>query len=435
MKCLKEPNDVIRLLPKNNVDFNSFQLSQFVYTYQKADRVILFNTLTLEIIELTTDEFEAVQNKTLSDEVFSYLMKHHFFVDPNVDEYKKYRNLKQTCRFARQKKSGTASYVILPTTSCNARCFYCFEDFHQTYTLSKEQCEQVIDYILKTKHDGPIKFRWFGGEPMLGQRNIRMICKALKENNVSFQSMMVSNGSLFNPDTIKEAAEDWNLNQLQLTLDGLNETYHQRKYYYNSSIDYFTRIVDNINIFLEQDVSVQIRLNVDWENIDEMMDLIDLLAEKITNKSKCRVYAYPLFSMYEDKNIIAFLKRCFELDSYAAAKGFVPFKDLNLSKFQTNYCCADSSKSIVINATGELFKCEDCIPGTGVGNIVDGITDINKYNEYINPSQPKPECCHCTFLPLCTDVPYCPHRAEYPSCASVMDLRVKEELNNYDTVE
>jgi len=58
------------------------------------------------------------------------------------------------------------SYTILPTTGCNARCYYCFEHGSKVMTMTRETAGEVVRFI--TEHCGPKKtvaIMWFGGEP------------------------------------------------------------------------------------------------------------------------------------------------------------------------------------------------------------------------------------------------------------------------------
>ncbi|MFR2168114.1 MAG: radical SAM protein [Coprococcus sp.] len=66
--------------------------------------------------------------------------------------------------------------TIYPTQACNARCFYCFEQKEQKYWMTEETADEVVDYITRTLSvDNELVFRWFGGEPLLGEKIIDRI--------------------------------------------------------------------------------------------------------------------------------------------------------------------------------------------------------------------------------------------------------------------
>ena len=100
---------------------------------------------------------------------------------------------------------------ILPTTTCNARCFYCFEQGMEYRKMSRKTVEDVLRFILehKPKEHKKIHIHWFGGEPMCAADNIDRICDGLDEAGIEYTAEMTSNGSLFDEESVKKASEKW----------------------------------------------------------------------------------------------------------------------------------------------------------------------------------------------------------------------------------
>ena len=59
-------------------------------------------------------------------------------------------------------------FTILTTTTCNARCFYCYELKSKGKTpMSIETAEKVAKYIITRCPKGTeVSLDWFGGEPL-----------------------------------------------------------------------------------------------------------------------------------------------------------------------------------------------------------------------------------------------------------------------------
>ncbi len=112
---------------------------------------------------------------------------------------------------AEGRKKGYAAYTILPTTGCNARCVYCYEEGMPVHTMTEETVSRLIDFICETKADGPVKLRWFGGEPQAAASIIRRVSAALEERSVAFTSGMITNASMLTRELAHEAKTQWHL--------------------------------------------------------------------------------------------------------------------------------------------------------------------------------------------------------------------------------
>lgn len=65
--------------------------------------------------------------------------------------------------------SRFAGFQILPTTACNARCWYCYEEGFAKQSMTDECIEAIPGFIgsyMEMVDD--VHVTWFGGEPLLG---------------------------------------------------------------------------------------------------------------------------------------------------------------------------------------------------------------------------------------------------------------------------
>ena len=107
---------------------------------------------------------------------------------------------------------------------------------------------------------------------------------------------MISNGLLFDSDTIEKSYSCWNLKQVQITLDGLENTYNRVKNYSSIlALNPFRTVINGIEQLLQRGLTVQIRLNIDYYNRTELFELSDYLIDRFKRYKGFSIYSAPLF--------------------------------------------------------------------------------------------------------------------------------------------
>jgi uncharacterized protein len=180
------------------------------------------------------------------------------------------------------------TYMMMPTYDCNLRCAYCFQHHmrtdprfgHLLKTMRPQQADLIFQGMIEIEAmHGVVEERphrtigFFGGEPLLAASKpiVRYILdKAFALGPASFWA--VTNGTdlqayqdLLAPDKISA---------LQITIDGPPEEHDRRRIYADGAGTY-ERIARNIDMALEQGVRINVRLNLDRENIDRLPALVD----------------------------------------------------------------------------------------------------------------------------------------------------------------
>ena len=409
MKQLIKPDPIVMKMIEGSAlsDGTILFKSHFIYEYKSENRTVCHNTLTKETILL--DQDEEIPKKTEydgSNKLMAYLSQHHFLVR-NQDEYKTYFGLISALR-ALNRKEGISLYTILPTTYCNARCFYCYEkDFHFT-AMSAETEQKLIEYILATHNKDKFRISWFGGEPLLGLNTIRRVSSVLNENGLHFSSSMVSNGSLFNKALAEEAVKDWHLENIQITLDGTENEYHKRKQYYDTEKgSLFRRVLDNIHLLLNAGIQVKIRLNVDSDNLPDIRRLIDQLKEEFEQRELISVYTHPLFHEERSVRCSEIWNECIYLNNLLNKFGLHMSSKSETGRLNLYYCKAANPGAVVIDPSGNLYACEHCAEDSCLGSIQAGYH--SDYQRSISSADLlREKCKNCRFLPICTDFSMCP---------------------------
>lgn len=123
-------------------------------------------------------------------------------------------------------KSKNITLVL--THQCNIRCVYCYEKNKDETVMPLSLAKEIIDKELSAD-DGTdyVEFDLFGGEPMMEYDTVKEIINFVrqKEYKKQFIFFITTNGILFDEERKKWLAENVDLLQLGLSLDG-NKAMH-----------------------------------------------------------------------------------------------------------------------------------------------------------------------------------------------------------------
>ena len=370
-----------------------YRLMTYVVQQPVDDGLLLYNTLTCSLLLLTPDEAADI---TAQRE----LIDRWFLVPEMYDDRKLCRQVRQMAALLTPAPKVVTSYTILPTTGCNARCFYCYEQGTRPVTMTAETASQVVRYIVAHRGDEKITLRWFGGEPLVNAKVIDQICTELRAQGVPFTSSMVSNGYLFDADMVQRAKNLWQLQKVQITLDGTAQTYNRVKAYVYQGVNAFERVLENIGQLIAVGIRVLIRLNVDKHNIGEMAELAELLHQHFGSNEHLFVYSHELFGERTPEDNATLFAQRMQLEQQIAKHGILRIKELP-KDIHLNQCMADNDGSVVIAPDGHLGKCEHFIDREFFGHI-----DSEERNEAILRK----------FKERRADIEACATCPNYPQC-------------------
>ena len=223
----------------------------FIHKFS-SKQMLVWNTFSGSIFFIGADE--ATEFETQSGTWFEE--NQHYFIDSgvlvNAIEQCNQINFIVNKRKEFVEQTTTISFTILPTTACNARCPYCFEMDHPIMTMSNDYIENVVAFIAKqSKQFKQISITWFGGEPLLFSNIISSIMEKLliacADKKISCS--IITNGVLFDAETVKRAKKDWHVDYVQITLDGTQHNYEKIKNYVNIQ-GAFPRVLNNIQFLI-----------------------------------------------------------------------------------------------------------------------------------------------------------------------------------------
>lgn len=395
-----------------------YKPSQFALPFEHRGKPYVFHTLTKQCIE------GRLPKSTGVGEGFDELIIAQFLVPEGKDECAYYNQISAITRaYTRKKRIG--AYTILPTLGCNARCVYCYEEGMKPVTMTPETVQQTIRFILNTRQREGVHLRWFGGEPLLGEKTIDCVCEAMREAEIPYRSSMVSNASLITPDIISKMTTVWKLNRIQVSMDGAEEDYIPRKNY-PTYRGYYCSVLENVSAMSKAGIAVTIRCNVDEENWARIPQFMDDLKENISHKEKVSVYFSPLYSVRISDRDAAVCETVRRARSMIEEAGFhaAPFMEPYFN-FRVTHCMADEG-SVVIAPDGKLYPCEHCPPESCFGDIWNGVTDEVARKEFCRVDKTQEKCRTCPFLPDCTSFVSCPVQDKH--CREVHEMMTIDTL-------
>lgn len=413
MKILKQGDSrVAKIINRKSLDKDKqYKVSQFVYPFSDGGRHLLYSTFTKEVVELTVPEWQAFRKikaapagcDFVAENGLEQLALSRYIVEADYDEIGQYKSVVFILKTMAGTKPGYSSYIIWPTSGCNARCIYCFEEGFRSRTMTTETADRVIEFIRKTKQSGKIKIKWFGGEPLLGHKLISYMCRKLKENDIDFESTMITNCSLVTEELAKEISELWNMKRIQVSLDGDKADYEKRKRYYAPDKHNYETVIRGIRFLAAQGLKINLRCNVDGNNIDGLAAFVDQLKADIGNIENINLYLSPLFGVDKCRPSEELFAKMSALTEYCRSIGLSKSSHNTDTEFKVNYCMADSmDKSIGIGPDGEFNNCDSLLEKNVWGNIFDGVTDQKRLEELKSPADIDEKCRSCCFLPKCT---------------------------------
>lgn len=388
-----------------------FHKSIYNFIYKKSsNHWFFYNTLYGSIVILN-DEYkkkydELDKNICNDNEFVNSLITQKFLISNDYDEKK----IVDASRYRRAYGEKSAYIRILTTTSCNARCSYCYEKGFKTEFMNMNTAEAIVKFILKMPKMEKIYIHWFGGEPLLNIKVIDFIMKSvyskLKKRGTDVFVYFTSNGSLLNEKLCEKARVEWHANYFQITIDDIGEKYNKIKNYINKSYNY-ERVINNIDYLLQNEIKVILRINYKPFEVEKVKKIIEVLSNRFIHYCKDNLLIFDPAPIFETQiklncsncqnkyNMFEPAKFLYEKNLLSASNAF----DLNVKGGQ---CYACHQGSFVISPNGDLYKCTVAMKDekSKVGSVYTGIDRNKTYFDWVNPKLTK-KCDKCVFLPIC----------------------------------
>lgn len=384
----------------------------------KSNETTIFNSLYGSMSKFDSVEFGIAKiilenpndNGMNSIEVFNNLVVQKHLIDELVDEMAIIENRKK----CGMQDKNRLDLIIMPTLDCNFSCIYCYED-KKAGKMSNETMTSIKQWITaEFPKFKLVLLSWFGGEPLLGIKNIEEITKHANEiaikNNVELITHITTNGYSLSQKNIR-TLNNLSIINFQITIDGIAETHDKLRPLKNGK-GTFDKVYNNTLLLLKENpiVKITLRVNFNHTNFYAVPILLELFPEQY--RCQLRLSLEPIFGScefnatnnIETDNISKTLSLYYKL---AAEMGY----DITVGKsaIETGklvYCYAERENQLIINYNADVFKCSvyNFDSSNRIGYINnEGLfcKDNSKWDEWMNIPMFDIACETCKFLPLC----------------------------------
>jgi uncharacterized protein len=388
------------------------------------------NELSSKLKELLANETSNI-NLELEPNIVEYLKHRGYLFDSPRDEYKYLSELfERTNKVTSQKP---VKFIICPTYSCNLRCTYCYEGdlgLRNKGIINESQLSAIFSAVDKIRESKPVSnwlFELFGGEPLMKatKKIVQKIFHELRERSEALA--IVTNGT--NIFEFKELIREYHgiLDSIQVTLDGPKAIHNNRRKYANGEGS-FDAIVQGVDYLLEEGVQVDLRVNIDNNNIAYLPDLITFMERKnwpFYQNFLCDVAPVTFHTtlvnsdavLTEDKAVQKILDMFPDMSHLRKAFNFRMFRVLNyissileparehvtvLPSF--HYCEATNLECYVFGPDNNIYACPDSIvnPHYAIGSYYpEFIIDVNKHSYWDRNILNIPKCKECEVATFC----------------------------------
>lgn len=378
-----------------------------------GDYVFIFNCKSGNLVKFDSETFDRYKHDCLTDDELKKLYEKGFLVELDKDEYTELvSQLENRCQ---SDSPESITLVVAPTMNCNMRCVYCFESGLSDSIRSKMMSVNTADNIIKyvnyiVKNVRSLKFiniTWFGGEPLLGYDMILYLSIKLKDllqnSTVQLRTNMITNGALLDEEKLQKL-KNFNLCKVQITLDGLCDTYCHKKQTYPQM---FSMVLRNIATATKY-VKVTVRLNADKSNFEELMQLAAKLRVLNVNNENLNIHFAQLRDYDTANNGVSF---CYTDAEYRQARRDF-YRNLLDMGYKINlhgngtprfspkpFCGIFPKYNFAIDPDGNLYKCEHYLGDISkvVGDIDNVKFDTCQYSCLIKDER----CRECDVFPVC----------------------------------
>ncbi len=409
MRTIVEPKELIdKVWGKQRIrDGDTYRMMRYVLRVDHDGKRLLHNVVTGQLVVLEQAEADAVEKLPRKyDPVMEQLVAEHYLVPEDHDEHQQVVNLRSILwkMVDAHSSKDITYYTILPTTACNARCWYCFEKGIVPKTMTQETANDVIEFIRRNCGGKAVRIRWFGGEPTLAAERIDQISQGLLDCGIKYSSIVTSNGYLFDDAMVAKSKQLWNTTQVTISIDGMENTYNRVKAFSQKGDNPYKRMLNNVELLIDQGVDVAIRMNFDRENCDEFPHLVKEFQERFHGNSHLMVYAHQIncdMPLEEWLEMEAWLNEKNE-ELHEIAKTYGNYRDRRrLPSLLYEMCEAGSSHYATIMPDGKLVCCPDSLSDDQViGDVWRGIVNaslVAQWRQFADHER----CRTCTLFPEC----------------------------------
>lgn len=214
-----------------------------------------------------------------------------------VDETAEKRAFKHAyLDFTEKRESDETQIFFVTNYACNFACTYCYQEGYNPIkqSLQPEVIDAFFDYVDSEFAGRPKYVTVFGGEPLMpGDTQRKHIAHMIERaNKAKLDLAFITNG--YTLASYVDLLQTGSIREVQVTLDGTEEVHNNRRYL-KGNLPTFAPIIKGIDAALQAGITINLRMVVDRENIENLAELAKYAIEKGWTKS-------PLFKTQIGRN-------------------------------------------------------------------------------------------------------------------------------------
>ncbi|RLF83496.1 radical SAM/SPASM domain-containing protein [Thermococci archaeon] len=400
-----------------------YKVSRYNLFFEENNMILLFNSLRNVVARCDAETKEILENETLDklpSNLLDKMVSEGVIVDEKLNELNVIR-FTRMMHYVHLMQNLSIGLTLVMTYSCNLACPYCYEGDRKAKggLLTPNKIETILKFA-KSHRQGDkkplISVSFYGGEPLLNWKGCRYTLERLEEMKEDgeirdYSTGFITNGTLINYELI-EAINEYNVNSMQITLDGPREVHNKRRIRPNGE-GTFDEIIENIKLLKNgvnnEKFHLGLRINVDKTNFETIPELLEFLKKEGLDDipisygivrgnfpychSNCGIY----FSGVDLQKALPYLWR------EAYRRGFNVWTRPNLRFI---YCGYDHPFGYVIDPELKVYPCWEMvgIEEYQIGEIQeDGSLKIYPFYYDVKSRDPTEyeECRKCKLLPVC----------------------------------
>jgi len=360
-------------------------------------------------------------NEAIADDNFiDELSEKGYWVDEK-EELKLYRS--KYLDFIDSRDDDEIQLFFVPNYSCNFACSYCYQDEYAPTkgVLTNEIVDSFFKYI-QTEFVGRKKYiTVFGGEPLMNSPKQKEIISYLikQANAAKLDVSFVTNGYTLVEyiDILKQGS----VREIQITLDGTAAIHNNRRML-KGGASTFDKIIEGIDACIDNKQTVNLRMVVDKDNIENLPDFARFAIEKGWTSSPyfktqigrnyelhhCQSSPDKLFSrvsLYEElyqlikqhPHIIEFYKPAYSISKFLSENGSLPDPLFD--------SCPACKSEWAFDYTGHIFSCTATV-GKADESLGTFYPEVSRKEDMINAWENRDvtsiaECSTCSMQLAC----------------------------------
>ena len=389
-----------------------------------SENHLLVNLLSGNADILSANEaaaYQQLEQKGIATDDFkNELAENGYWVDEQ-EEAKRYQN--KYLDFIDNRENDEVQLFFVPNYACNFACSYCYQDEYTNPNqfATNDLVDAFFAYIQKEFANRKKYITVFGGEPLLpGQKQRELIAYLLqKANDAAIDVCFVTNGyTLIDYVDLLKISR---IREVQITLDGTEKVHNARRILKGGG-DSFNRIVEGINACLSNNITVNLRMVLDKENIVDLPALANFAIEKGWTNSPyfktqigrnyelhhCQSAASKLYSrieMYQElyslikqhPHILTFYKPAYSISKFLSENGELPDPLFD--------SCPACKTEWAFDYTGHIFPCTATV-GKKDESLGTFYPEIKLNSQAVEPWEERdvtaiPECKTCSMQLAC----------------------------------